>query len=94
MKKKQDPVFYNKDGTLTKYAFACGYVQQEHFDISGHLAKKDIYQEHTTYHFRLFIDDKKIFWKSYDLEDYDKVQTIFKTLSKTLSKDDFQVEPE
>lgn len=37
-----DPIFYNKDGSLTRYALACGYVQRK--------GNTQLYREHECYH--------------------------------------------
>jgi len=46
----KDPIFYNKDGSLTKYALLCGYVQKK--------GNRQLYQEHTCYHVIVEVDGK------------------------------------
>jgi len=45
-----DPKFYNKDGSLTRYALSCGYVQQK--------GNAELYREHSCYHVVARIDGK------------------------------------
>jgi hypothetical protein len=44
----KEPKFYNKDGTLTAYSFACGYIERKE-TYSGW---KEIYMEYIHYHVR------------------------------------------
>ena len=56
------PRFFNKDGTLTTYAFACGYIEtKEKNGISATL-----WLEHGTWHIRQHDhnEGKRIFWAS------------------------------
>lgn len=55
----QDPIFYNKDGSLTKYALACGYVQKK--------GNRQLYQEHTCYHVVVEIEGKFLRESTYSL---------------------------
>jgi hypothetical protein len=50
-------VFYNADGSLTRYSFLCGYVE----------VRKDMTlgMEHGVYHVKGFHMDKRI-WESFD----------------------------
>jgi hypothetical protein len=45
-----DRIFYNKDGSCTKYALACGYVQ-----VVGNV---QLYREHECYHVLRLVDDR------------------------------------
>lgn len=43
---QREPKFYNKDGSLTRYSFACGYVEQKN--------GLRLHMEHGVYHVRGF----------------------------------------
>lgn len=54
--------FYNKDGSLTAYAFACGYIEKTDIDENN---RKSMYKEHCTFHVVGF--NKGVhFWESFD----------------------------
>ena len=63
------PVFYNKDGSLTAYALACGYLEQKG-EVGGSSAsgftgiQTTMWREHDCYHVRKhdFTNGKRIFW--------------------------------
>lgn len=57
-----DNTFYRKDGTLTKYALACGYVEKMELDTNNRVT---LYQEHSTFHIVGFFKGER-FWLSYD----------------------------
>lgn len=53
-----------KQGKLTPYAFACGYVENQ---SRGNITTK-IYMEHTVYHVYVmdsYQDNKRIGWKAF-----------------------------
>jgi hypothetical protein len=54
--------FYNQDGTLTSYAFACGYVQSKG-DKNTYVK---LYKEHNTYHLIMIRNNERVIWLSYD----------------------------
>ena len=62
---QKDPIFYTKDGFLTKYAFACGYVKRHTTETN---IETVIYMEHN--HFHVIQHDhqnnKRIFWDTFD----------------------------
>jgi len=66
-----DPVFYNKDGSLTKYALACGYVQKK--------GNRQLYQEHTCYHVIVELEGKFLRESTYSLGEARKA---YRTLGK------------
>lgn len=53
--------FKNSDGSLTAYAFACGYIQEKQ---DGPL-KAELYHD-GCYHVRAFRDGKRVYWESFD----------------------------
>ncbi len=63
-----DPVLYpkfrNKDGSLTAYSFACGYIETEDFGKIN----LQLWHEGACYHVRAHDHDEKgrLFWESFD----------------------------
>lgn len=59
------PIFRNKDGSLTRYALACGYIENE---VCNNISVR-LWMEHGTYHVRShdLNKHKRLFWKSYSL---------------------------
>jgi hypothetical protein len=51
--------FHNKDGTITGYSFACGYVEKYGSDIP----RATISREVNGYHVKGFDKDGKQFWE-------------------------------
>lgn len=43
-----EPKFYNKNGTLTRYGLACGYVEKKESVKTGN--RKQLYMEHSHFH--------------------------------------------
>jgi hypothetical protein len=54
----QHPKFYRQNGTLTAYAFACGYVEQTDIDNNNRLT---LLMEHGSYSVRGFVKGNHIF---------------------------------
>jgi len=60
---KNTPKFYNKNGDLTGYSFACGYVQRK--KCKGYY--KEIYMEHNHFHIKSGkIGEKWDIWETFD----------------------------
>jgi len=53
--------FYNRDGSLSRYALACGYVERSEREN----VIVTMYQEHSVYHVRAFdhADRGRLAWK-------------------------------
>jgi hypothetical protein len=66
-----DPIFYNKDGSLTKYALLCGYVQKK--------GNTQLYQEHTCYHVVAEVDGK---FRRQSTHSLTEARKFFRTLGK------------
>jgi hypothetical protein len=64
----KDPKFYNKNGNLTPYAFACGYIQFASID-GTEIAKwengKELYLD-GNYHVKKYKNGQRVLWESYD----------------------------
>jgi hypothetical protein len=64
-----DPQFKLKNGELTAYAFACGYVEWESKD-GTELSKwdngKELYMEHGRYHVKRYKDGARVMWETFD----------------------------
>ncbi len=71
--------FYNKDGNLSSYAFACGYVQSK--SNGNNYAK--LYKEHNTYHLIMMRGGERVIWLSYDRDQLTKARKDFKNTSLT-----------
>lgn len=54
--------FKNKDGTLSQYSFACGYVERYGNDIP----RATLTHERNGYHVKGFDVDGKHFWKIFE----------------------------
>ena len=54
----KDPKFYTKNGRLTSYALACGYIE----NVGGYL---ELSSEHNIYHVKAFIGSSR-YWFSYN----------------------------
>lgn len=55
--------FYTKDGWLTSYALACGYVEQKDYGP----VRITLFFEHGCYHVRAYDHDQKVrlFWETF-----------------------------
>lgn len=62
--------FYLKDGQLTAYSFACGYIQRALFIVKPEedFIELDLWHEGACYHVRAYDYKSKgrLFWDSYD----------------------------
>jgi len=58
LKEKRSPIFYNKNGTLTRYAFSCGYVEEH--------GNKNLSMEHGVFHVKGFDNQGRHVWQSFD----------------------------
>lgn len=58
------PKFKNPDGSLTAYAFACGYVERKETPA----LRLDLWHEGAVYHVRAhdYAEHKRVFWESFD----------------------------
>lgn len=56
--------FTNKNGTLTVYAFACGYIEQKETDD----LRLQLWREGNCWHVRAhnFAEHKRVFWECFD----------------------------
>jgi hypothetical protein len=55
---------YKKDGSLSAYGYACGYVNRVENKITDQY--KELYKEHNTFHVKWNIGNGRE-WKSYEL---------------------------
>lgn len=70
--------FHNKDGSLTAYSFACGYIECKEKDTL-HL---DLWHEGACYHVKASTDKARLFWHSF--EKLGEARRYFKQQTKTL----------
>lgn len=54
--------FYNADGTLTAYSFACGYIERKERDA----LRLDLWHEGACYHVKASNNQGRIYWHSFD----------------------------
>ena len=69
--------FYNADGSLTAYAFACGYVEKAQKGDNY----KTLYKEHNTYHLIMMRGPQRVIWLSYDSNELSKARKDYKNTS-------------
>jgi hypothetical protein len=62
----QSCMFYNSDGSLTQYAFSCGYIERKEGQIQGQSYSYSLGKEHTVYHVKGFGTRGKHVWESFD----------------------------
>lgn len=72
--------FKTKDGFLTPYSFACGYVQSCFWDG----LKIELYMEHSHYHLRFFDNDKRIIWLTFDT--LTPAKRLYKLIARYIAK--------
>lgn len=65
---------FNKNGSLSAYAFACGHVDKREYKNNS----VELYKESNTYHVRRFIDGKRDMWVSFD--NLNVARILFKTI--------------
>jgi hypothetical protein len=60
----KSPSFRSKDGRLTAYSFACGYIERKSTEES---VDTDLWHEHACFHVRQhdFGNGKRVFWESF-----------------------------
>ena len=74
--------FYNKDGTLTKYALACGYVEK-YEGLKGYVK---LWQEYHVFHVLLHlshsIEETSPKWLTFDYGQLTKARKQFQEFKK------------
>jgi hypothetical protein len=83
----KEPKFHNKDGSLTAYAFACGYIEREVLESSEKDIEVELYKD-SLYHVRAFnltaLTAIKICWESF--ETLTEARKFYKKTCKELLK--------
>ena len=79
-----EPKFYNKDGSLTSYAFACGYIEVKVIETSEKNIEILLYKKRGLYHVRAFIELMTIRWDSF--ETLTEARKFYKKTCKELSQ--------
>ncbi len=73
----KQPIFYNSNGTLTKYALFCGYVEKQATDT----AKKQMYIEHNHIHVKHHkITETSItvqLWETFEADQLTQARKLF-----------------
>jgi len=55
---------YNKQGNPTQYGFSLGYIQSK-WNRKTHKTK-ELMKEHTTYHVKVYENNKRFIWESFE----------------------------
>lgn len=72
-----EPKFYNKNGDLTRYGFACGYIMRE----ESKTIWKEIYKEHTVFHVRSGpINGKFEVWETFEPDQLTKARKLYNSI--------------
>lgn len=61
------PRFQNKDGSLTPYAFACGYIQTNipNWADAPHKPFVELFRD-GVWHVKRYLNNERTFWECYD----------------------------
>jgi hypothetical protein len=72
------PKFKNKDGSLSAYALACGYVESKRLFN----ATVTLFMEHSHYHVQVFDAgmNKRILWETFTQDELSKARKYFNNL--------------
>jgi hypothetical protein len=74
----QDPKFYNQNGTLTAYSFACGYVEKKESETHT----KQLYMEHSHYHVRAGKKNEYLnTWEVFNADELTKARKFFNSIN-------------
>jgi len=69
--------FYNKDGTLTHYGLACGYIERK----EGKTHWKEMYMEHSHYHVRKGpLNGKFELWENFTDMELTKARKLYRSI--------------
>ncbi len=72
-----DLQFYNGDGSLNKYGFACGYIERQ---VTAD-RWKELYFESNTFHVRTGpVNSKFTKWENFDPSELTKARKLYKSL--------------
>lgn len=75
---ERDPKFRNKDGSLTVYAFACGYIEKEFGEDYKGSNWVELYLD-GLWHVRGFSEGVR-FWYSFDMGNLRKARQLYRRL--------------
>jgi hypothetical protein len=75
------PKFHNKNGDVSAYAFACGYIQNEENETRW----KHIYKEHVHWHVKkgaIQNGEHVIYdvWETFEINELTKARKLYKSL--------------
>ena len=72
-----EPKFYNKNGELSRYGFACGYVEKRE---KGNM-KKEMYMEHSHFHVRMGKNGEPTFlWQVFSNDELTKARKFYHSI--------------
>lgn len=71
--------FYNKNGTLTRYGLACGYVEKR---VSAKTKNwKQLYMEHSSFHVMAGnVGEKWSIWEVFSGDELSKARKLFNSI--------------
>lgn len=76
--------FKNSDGSLTTYAFACGYIQTFP-EYNNWDNKVDLFMEHSHYHVKGYVNGVRIVWECFPIGELSQARKLFRLIKKQLS---------
>lgn len=77
--------FYNPDGSLTQYAFACGYVERYEPSNNNYCL---LYMEHNHYHVQIIVNgiNDNTRWSVFTHRQFRTARNYYNKLKKQLTK--------
>lgn len=76
----KNPKFYNSNGTLTKYALFCGYVEKQETEIG----KKQMYVEynhiHVKHHIKTDVSVIQQEWNTFGADELTKARKFYNSI--------------
>jgi hypothetical protein len=76
--------FRNKNGELTRYSLACGYI----FRIEREEKALQLWQEHSAFHVRMYDrkNHERVFWKVFDNDQLTLAKKLYYQTAKEFFK--------
>jgi hypothetical protein len=86
--KTQSCMFYNSDGSLTRYALSCGYVecQKPPHKHNGSSRRTTLERTHNTYHVKGYDAQEKYVWESFPT--LTLARKFFRTMKRAIRYND------
>jgi hypothetical protein len=72
--------FYNKNGQLSRYGFACGYVEKKENEKTGF--RKTMYMEYNHFHIKVSESGFKAhIWETFESNELTKARKFYNSIS-------------